>query len=332
MFVRPTVIILGAGASAEFGLPTGAGLLNRLLEMRPYDHGRELQKSGNLKDYDIASAIMQAYNQFPIPGLDDQELIEKANSTFESSIDLFSYNNNSVLETAKFYTSWMIQSAMIESIKKVGRFEISYITYKYRKDWLRHKLNDRRNWIADFVRKYTEDADNGSDINSDNVIIVSFNYDKIFKKSVLNFLESSERFSEAAEDIMPKIEHVYGGLEFLEEIHPRYIADQRDRIAFIKEITDSDEHIKRIRNRIADAEDIYCCGFSFDKRNVELIGLNETNARIYSNNYDGNLELSARLRKLGVSADRVISGTAANPMPLGRAVEQGFFSLHELQA
>lgn len=331
MFKHPTTIILGAGASAEFGLPTGAMLLSRLLEMQPYSLSRDFRRGGNYRNYDIASAIMESYSAFPTQNLNDDQLINKVKNTFEKSIDLFSYNNESVLETAKFYTAWSVQASMMAYEMKKGNFGDYYTIHSYRDDWFKPYVDGRRNWIAELIRKLTEDAESASDIDPKIVKIVSFNYDQIFKHAATNFIQSSERFEAAWEDIMPDIHHVYGSIEFLENIHARKMAEQRGRIAFIKEVSDQDNHIKIIRQILSESEDIYCCGFAFDRRNVELIGLNSTNANIYTVNYDGNYELSARLAQLGVSRENIMSGSASSPMPLGVAAEQGFFSLHELR-
>ena len=89
MFPENTVIVLGAGASAEFGLPTGSSLFQRLLKEIPYKDKSSFSNSNNLSDYYLPSALMTTFNSYGNDMFNNEKLVEKARSTFESSIDLF---------------------------------------------------------------------------------------------------------------------------------------------------------------------------------------------------------------------------------------------------
>lgn len=329
MFAENTVIILGAGASAEFGLPTGGGLFQRLLKEEPYSPGHDFANSGELRSYSMPSAIMKTFNSYSDGMFNNIDLIKKAKSTFEGSIDLFSYNNKSVIDAAKFFTCWHIGAEMIEEKVYAGRYYDSYKMWEYKNHWFLPYINGNRNYIAEVAKKLVENSDGYSDI-SENLCVISFNYDMIFEKALKKFLLSSERYADITNLYMPEVLYTYGKIPFYENVMPNIIAKEFENIKFMMEIDKSDDSIQYIRDKIIGAEYIYLLGFSLDPVNVDLIGLSESRANKFSTCYDGNLETISRLQRLGVDVQKdCLLGSESVPISLSKAASLGLFSKHE---
>ena len=259
----------------------------------------------------------------------NEKLVEKARSTFESSIDLFSYNNSSVMRAAKFFTCWHIGASMIRSVVKPSVYHEYYESWAYRNEWLLPYFSGKRNYIAEIANKIVESSNSDSDV-SKNLSVISFNYDMIFEKSLMAFLSNSERYGGNLDFYMPEIQYVYGSIPFYENVSPRLIAKDFDSIKFMMELDKEDEKIKSIREKISSAEYIYLLGFSLDPVNVELIGLNFSNAKIFSTCYDGNYETISRLIRVGCDVDvDCMVGSESAPVTLSKAASSGLFSKHE---
>ncbi len=329
MIDSDTVIVVGAGGSAEFGLPTGAGLFRRLQSQQPYQGGSFKEDRLELSGMDLATSIMTTYGHYPSNEILDNELIKRSKSSFEQSIDLLSFQNSSIANAAKFFSNWHINANLIEKQKIKDRFGDERTELAYRNDWKAPYINDHRNWIASVVQSFVSGADSCDDINPNKLKIISFNYDQIFIDAFRSFLKHSERFEGGCTDVLPEVLHVYGKIEFLDPIHPRFFGRDWEKIKFIRDFDGSEPHIKLIRDIVFNAKNIYVVGFAFDPKNVELIGLNECNGSIYTINYDGSRLLENRLKKMNVPASSVLSGSVNAPLALGVAAEQQFFSMHE---
>ncbi|VXC77907.1 hypothetical protein OCEANICA350_11504 [Oceanicaulis sp. 350] len=331
MFPENTVIILGAGASAEFGLPTGANLFQKLLKENPLGSQREFMNGSNLSSYDLKSAIIKTFNMYSSDKFNNELFIKKAKKTFETSIDLFAYNNTSVLNAAKFFTCWHVGASMIKCQKKPGRYGDYYDVWEYDSSWSLPYIEGKRNYIAEVAKKIVESSDGVSDI-SENLSVVSFNYDMIFEKSLGEFISSSDRYSDVKHLYMPNVQYVYGSIPFYENVQPQFIAKDYEKIKFMMELSCNDINIKNIREKVLSADYIYLLGFSLDPVNVELIGISESKAQKFSVCYDGNFETISRLSKIGVDLDKnCLVGSEDAPIGLSKAASLGLFSMHEFQ-
>lgn len=322
-----TTLVVGAGASAEFGLPTGAGifedLLNESSELamdRPFNIFRD---SFSAPFPNFISNAKGSYNSQPIA-----DLIQKANSSFHDSIDMFSYVNAATLELSKLYTAWKIYAGLSELKSTDARFDGNSRSLVLSQKWRSPRIGDNKNWITSFLQKYTEGAEGPDDLVPDAYSIVTFNYDCIIEDALLFFLKASERFAGVTAEQLPVVRHVNGTLPMATDdcLQPRAIWQASKGIRYLMDEHQSDE-LYSIRSNIGRSDNIFLLGFACDPRNVDIIGLKETNAEFFGVNYNGNEEINSRLKQLGAREENILSGSEDRPMSLGRACGQGLFSL-----
>ncbi|HRX40143.1 MAG TPA: hypothetical protein P5072_11960, partial [Parvularculaceae bacterium] len=150
------VVVAGAGCSAEFGLPTGIGLMRRL-------HSEALQESptSGLSFADIfrrpfLEVFPSAYeNKFN--GRDVLEFLREAKNLYADSIDLFAFNHPSKAEVCKAYSTLGIMRGLYSETSVQDRFgdtsNYFELAYKWRKPLVSAGNSSRPNWLASLARK-----------------------------------------------------------------------------------------------------------------------------------------------------------------------------------
>ncbi|WOI52829.1 SIR2 family protein [Parvularcula sp. LCG005] len=332
--MRKKVIIVGAGASAEFGLPLSEQIFRKLLsEAEKYESARSLRTPKETQEFlqlDLADLVYEIDGVFHgthAAGI--RNLYEKSRNSFSTSIDLFSYINDSddVSKYAKLFSAR-------EILKGAHTFRVentefgSVAKYYPTLRWRRPFIDSRQNWLATLMQNYTHGKSNSSELQSDSLRFITFNYDTIIEDALHNFFIHAPRFCEDMDSALPEVFHVHGSFpkfEGLTGVHS--LRKFSESIKFIHETGQQKDD--KIDEFLSEADDIYCVGFEFAHENVELLELAKYADKTLALNYSGDLDLQSRMEKLGLSERQMMKGSASSPLGVSKAARQGFFSLGE---
>ncbi|GJL93468.1 hypothetical protein [Hyphococcus sp.] len=330
MFDRPTVIIVGAGGSAEYGLPTGVKIFSDLLN-EPHQHRREGYNSytdtfrygflnflrfNNLQNYESAF----------------KDLLNRAQNSIAESIDLFAYHNEDVLEVSKIYSTWRIFSGMHSRANARG-IDSSPKQLSLTHNWRLPRLSNKATWLSYVARKYVEGCDRTEDIGRNQLKIVTFNYDTLIEDGLRELIKSQKRYSDIEEAHLPKVYHVYGKFPELSTLlSPDSISVASQAIKYMHEIENPSHpedniELNSIIRHVKNAEIIYIAGFDMSEKNVQILGLPDAGAQKFAINYDGHPGLKHRLLSAGLNEDGILCGTQQSPLALSDACANGFFDL-----
>lgn len=336
LFRRNTVFVVGAGASKELGLPTGAelsGLIAGLCDAKLDDWGR-------LRDRDV----IQMLNAFEAGAgttpekaskwLNLMREIEQA-LPFKDSIDavIDQYHDRpEIAKVGKYMIAKLIIQAEAKSALRPTREGIDVPDLSRCKD----------TWLQTFSRMLFEGLrkDRLEDIGS-NVAIICFNYDRCIERYLSHAiahaygLETREAIDFAAE---VRIIHAYGLLGALPgwpmgtsgkptvafggDSNPAQMA--YNLRTFSESVDDdTDEAIKRL---VSEAEQYVYLGFSFGRQNMELLGANSRTGRgkerpAYASGlgqYEQGRDAICQLIQKTYSADRPLVAPGAGPHPKTR--------------
>ncbi|MEO9167473.1 MAG: hypothetical protein ABI230_03630 [Aestuariivirga sp.] len=332
MFKIPTVIIIGAGASKDFNYPLGPDLLstiinglvsasNRLKASRYID-----TTVPNVVDflglryqvlYNLAAA--KKHDIVPYSHVQLDEFVEAAQGQTLRSIDRFLRDHQEHSEVGKFLIA----------------FELVCCSYQRHADSGRVALNDfskpsNLHWISGLINEIREGAMNAEELKSNNLTIVTFNYDDVLERAFDAQMENTSRHKGANWREFIKIEHVYGSLKKLPvnpNTHTLFEAAHAiaPELGYIHEqtgIVKFNERVDRLRDTLRNAQRIISLGFSFDQANVELLALDKRVGRnMIALNYDGNIGLQSTLESFG--AKEYVHHDRAVPTTIGKAIELG---------
>jgi hypothetical protein len=264
---QKTVLILGAGASRPYFLPTGAELRNLLLQRdyHPILQSLELTGGDGLPYFDWYREQLQDHIR--------QEQIKEFQTRFAES---------ELVSIDRFL-------AINPEFDDAGRFMIALILLNCeRQNYL------KGNWYQTLFNELTTD---GAEIPRDLVSVITFNYDRslewyLFRSFRATFnLNDSEAWKRVQQI---KIVHVYGDLGPLQ-------AEQTETVDFgvWKRAAASKKHIKLIQPRaqskfieqikglLTAPIRVVFLGFGFDSMNLDAIDMNENRGySIYASCYD----------------------------------------------
>lgn len=320
MFEQETILVLGAGSSADFGLPTGRQVLELLKNESP-----SIRPGNSARYFDsfidtISTSDFNRLNNF----WDD--FVKSAQNSSQKSIDLFVYNNPSMSDLGKLYVSW----AILKSMYKRNRYKDSYKkdveVYNLLTRW-RDARND--NWITDFANVYQQGCRGARELQQNRISVVTFNYESVFIDAVEFFLRKTERFSDVTTADLPACFSVYGTFPSLPERFGRsefshFISQCANNIFFIQERRENNDKILKIRQKIMSAEYIYLLGFAADPENFRIIGLEDSPAKKIAMNYDGNMLVQQNYNIINAHVSH--KGDATSPLSSSAACDQGFLS------
>ncbi|MGJ8561941.1 MAG: hypothetical protein ACSHXY_00190 [Alphaproteobacteria bacterium] len=328
MFTEPTVIILGAGSSAEFGLPTGRAIFDHIAAPSNPILSKDLNEMP--KRY---STFGSTFNDFYIKRIGNREnlspLFKKGRQGYHQSIDQLATRNLSLLETSKLLSAWCILSRVyIKELKPYStNSNFRRIVPSY--NWRNSRIGQYRNWVGAIVEKYREAGSSKQDLLKNNLSVVTFNYDTLFADAFLHFLKIDEDCEKLESDSLPALVHIFGSFgNIRESMHLSEIEYAAERISFMEEmLNESNSEVEAARTLITSAKKILLVGFDCDRRNVDLIGLKSSEADIYAINYDGNEALNVKLtEELKVPNEHIMSGNSNSPIGVSEAFEKGFLA------
>jgi hypothetical protein len=284
MFRAKTVLVIGAGASVEVGLPIGSLLLTQIAEALDirFEFGSRQVKG----DHVIVDALRTILNE--------QGGVEKINQHLAAARQLVSSSEHALS------IDNVIEALEDEKVERVGKLGIArkILEAEDKSAHFRAQYDSRDNldvknfsdsWYGNLAKLLTENV-----IKSEiaqifsNLEIVNFNYDRCLEQ-FLPFAISAYYgidLGQARELLTTlPIHRPYGSVGKLPwqpgdrpsvafgNATSRSLADVVPEIRTFTETVDDGEELSAIRNAVATADRIVFLGFAFHRQNVELISV-----------------------------------------------------------
>ncbi|WP_430413914.1 SIR2 family protein [Parasphingorhabdus sp.] len=279
MFRKRTTVVVGAGASSDFGLPLGTALKEEI--------GKSLNisfRDGQVRTGDpvlidcIRLVAFEKYGHRNIKEfLGDVRNLSNA-MPLAISIDhyLHAHEKN---EQIKICGKLAIARSILLAERKSSIWSKEY-------DQPSLSNGEDETWLEAFFRALNEDVtlDNVDQIFS-NVAIISFNYDRCIKHFLKHAIKSYYSIGDKkAEDITRKLEviHPYGsvgelpweaegGVPFGLSDEPKKLLAIARSIKTFSESVDDVEKTERIQSLLSKSKQVLFLGFGFHKQNMDLL-------------------------------------------------------------
>jgi hypothetical protein len=335
MFVDPTVLIVGAGASVDFGYPLGPSLLKNIVNS--LESARKALIQGHRpKSSSDAEWLEYKYWHFwesmQSRGFLEAELqgfISVARNQTISSIDRFLRDHPELSKIGKYLLALEILSCTYE--KRQGAH--SETLHPFPRDY---SMPNGLFWIQHLINELREGASTPQELQKNKITIVTFNYDVELEQAFeAQFANTSVHRGAKWQDCL-EIIHVYGEVtkpmqnfergKFLNDV-----ATSLSTLSIIGEgsaSTNWDAKVKAIRQKIISAQRLISIGFSFDPANIEVLGLERSGVgeKLSVLNYDRNSGVSRILRDLNVLDRNVFEPHMfGSKMSIAEAAEHGLF-------
>lgn len=279
-----TCFVIGAGASYEVGLPTGAELKSEIAEALDirYTDGYTLSRG----DRTIAEAFQEMHRAKNISANELQHAGWRIRDAMPQAISIDNFidvNGNAPL--VKIAAKMAIVSRILAAEQ---RSKLQHL-----RDWDRGRRVDMDlagvadTWFAEFFQVLTENCppDKLTQRLSD-ISLVIFNYDRCIERylaaAFVNYYDLTEEEARAHVDEL-KIFHPYGqvgqlpksgvvGVPYGSKVHSRSLVELIELIKTFSESTDvDDETIVSLRRHVLEADRLIFLGFAFHPLNLDLI-------------------------------------------------------------
>lgn len=287
MFREPTVFIVGAGASAEFDLPSGEALKTTIRKMTParsQNFAKDNTAGDNLVYEALKLASTNAHGQLDIAALDRRLAAAKQISTSLSlagSIDAL-LESHSDDEDMRLYGKLAIVKAIVgaESQSRLKK-------YKIVEDDPKLEASIAGTWYPEFAKMIFEGRRPGDGPRIfENLFIICFNYDRCIEQFLFIALRRYFAMDEDTARIAMtglKIVHPYGTvgglpwrsetdtIEFGAEIDADRLLSVQSRIRVYTEQQRDTKIVEDIQKCVSTARRAVFLGFGFHRQNLELI-------------------------------------------------------------
>ncbi|MDX0640343.1 hypothetical protein GOD58_18200 [Sinorhizobium medicae] len=311
MFEPNTVFVIGAGASAEFGLPVGWKLLENIRDNSHFffDHGKFPTK-GNRKIY---NTVYGKYER-------EQEMLERA---FIALGDI-----NRGVETAGSIDEYINRYSDDSLIAELGKIQIAHAILEAEgKSKLvppKGKEGDYINWgdvqdtwISTFARALF-DGVRASDVESigRDITIICFNYDRCIEHYLEFAIQRAYRDVDrkTARKIVDRMNiiHPYGSLGSLSRFaygtpleHADLYHITNNLITWSETVEDA-SLITRMKTAIKESRNIVFLGFAFANQNMKLLDAELPDNKpvftnVYSTGYGLTDDIEGKLKRKIVS-------------------------------
>ncbi|WP_457811350.1 hypothetical protein [Sinorhizobium meliloti] len=288
MIREKTTFVIGAGASAEFGLPVGSGLARNIKKSAYVPRS---QRSDDIAGDDYFYGIVFHGCQTQ----EDRKVVRTALDAIHKgiytsvSIDAFIHRNHqdkNIERLGKALIALEIAKAEAGSLMQISRGREHVDTLD------RNKLDDT--WISHFFRMLTDGVDDPRRIGA-NISIICFNYDRCIEFYLRESITNAYRVDrQVAHDIVRglNIIHPYGtlgeltldgygsekgklpfGPELDRRTNPFDIADG---IRTYTEQAHDVDKVERIHEAIAECKNLVFLGFGFNNQNLDLLRVKHT--------------------------------------------------------
>jgi hypothetical protein len=281
MLYGPTVLVLGAGASADFKLPDGAKLKQIVRE----DCDLAFDDRGGLEE-DGADFFRALLND-----IGDRRTITTAAKAIADAIPSF-----------KSIDDFLFSHSDDEIVKRIGKMAIARTIAQAERSSFVNNLTHpdesvrasaqeqvRRTWIGTLIELLATGVPRTRpDTLFDNLTIISFNYDRCVECILFHMIQPTFRLDEdAATQVIQRLNVLrpYGGLGNLYPSSspsstpfgpdPAGAAGLSSRIKVYTEEPGENRHLPLIREAVADAAKVVFLGFGFHKQNMKLLEVPE---------------------------------------------------------
>ncbi len=301
-----TVLILGAGVSAPFGLPTGEQLMTNIAEHVNQTvirtGGADRLTGHTFHSFGNDDVLLQVANESNASALSDLRLLRNllTNQTSDSIDDFIVMNAELACITKRCIAYEMFLSMYdvfeMNNPKPISNLSSTAKTYELKnlaQRTLEYAVNHpgftesvtERNWIHRLINLVRLGMREDGPVTSENKIqIITFNYDTILEhvldKQFSNTLAGRQNFHNYRDFV--DIKHVHGQIgELPENVTTQdevigLIRSWADGIRVVREPGNPTDDITQTRQDackwIADANEIYACGFAFAQANTDLLG------------------------------------------------------------
>lgn len=323
MFEKPTVLIVGAGASFDFGFPIGSKLATEITNglNLVYDAGQ--LRSG---DAHMAESLRIAFGAAGYSNIVPAARVVSAGLPAFKSIDDFLYSHSDNPEV-------MLAGKVAVARIIAGCEAMSAVAGLWRGEDLPSALAPfRTTWLQELVQTLVTGVRRSDAIDVfKNLSIVSFNYDRAVESLLYFAIQPALNIDSAtAAEALRRLQvfRPYGGLGRLPitggdsvpygETSAAEIAKMAGRIQVYTEDLGERPDLVRMTEHLVSAERYVFLGFGFHKQNVKLLSLDEEamkkGRRIYGSAYGENSDATRRLiqDRLGEAF-----GRASMPADLG---------------
>jgi hypothetical protein len=247
MISRPTVLILGAGASVPYGFPTGPGL--RDLVCKPGAGGDK-----------IAKAVVEAGFRPDTVG----SFVTQLRESGCRSVDAFLEHRPDLVSIGK--------AAMAAALIPFERI-----------DELFNALEDRGKWYAHLLEQLAAPPDRWAE---NRLTVVTYNYDRslefFLRKALANAFRLNPAEASSLADSL-RVIHLHGFLAKLGDVSdggrpyspdtaPNRVKLAADQIRIVSEARPTDPGFAEARDALRAAERVYILGFGYSEVNLERLG------------------------------------------------------------
>ncbi|UPA25357.1 SIR2 family protein [Shinella oryzae] len=281
-FQDDTVFVVGAGASAEFGLPVGWKLLEKIRNNSRFQFQGTRASDGNEK---IIRTVYGRYNldsyqhKKAFEALDDIHRGVETAGSIDEYINRYS-DNSLIAEMGKLQIAYAILLAESQSAMMLPGVEPM--------NW--HPLEGT--WIAPFTRALFDGvrAKDVEEIGS-NITIICFNYDRCIEHYLEHAIQRAYRDVDhvMAREIVNRMNiiHPYGSLGPLDDlpfgspVETTNLYDVVENLITWSETIDDHLLIDSIREAVGEAKTLIFLGFAFANQNMKLLDAQVTEAKPY---------------------------------------------------
>jgi hypothetical protein len=302
MFRRPTVFIVGAGASREVNLPLGNELKNRIataLNIR-FQGFNELISGSRL----IADCLRR--HALEVQQRDINYLLRHCWEIVAGMPGAISIDNYLDQRGQDADREICAKLAIVETISEAERNSLLFIDPRERDQELDFaQIEAARAYLVPLGRMVTSGArPNDLERMFENLTIVTFNYDRCIEHFFLRRLMNQYWLNEQAAAVFARrlrVHHVYGSIGTLPWAHPNNVgvsfgeplgsgpclAAARQIRTFTESHTDADLQAA-IHNAIARAHTVVYLGFAYHEISMQLIHPNDDVAteRIFATRFE----------------------------------------------
>jgi hypothetical protein len=279
MFESNTVFVIGAGASAEAGLPIGASLTKKIAELVKLSANFGTVQSGDHEIYQALTTLTQKE-----PNFRQNKFLNSGRAVAEAmdlalSIDTFLQTHASNDEFVKLGKLGIVRAIAIEEGKS-----LLAPSQDRMKPFKLVKLSDT--WYYSLARQLFNGvpAEN-PELAFANVSFIVFNYDRCLQTFLVRALQVYFRISaDKAGSIVQNIQivHPYGSLGsiFSGDDHVPFAPERLDLLRAaerIKTFSESAESIviQRARDWVERAKTLVFLGFGFHEQNMDFLHPNQ---------------------------------------------------------
>jgi hypothetical protein len=272
--------VLGAGASSEAGLPTGAGLIPILRNKLNFKHEMGVRQIGG------DPSLFEALRRNAVFTSQDVNLYSEAGRKIYSGLPLA----NSIDDFLDMHRDdKFIQAcgklAIVQSILEAERSSKLFFDHRELRNLDIDKIS--QTWYVQFMRILRQGISKQEASRLfENVSFVSFNYDRCIEQFLFQAVQLAYDFDPATAHQLCdalRVCHPYGSVGLSPDLpHPRspgdvpFGADSYDVVALSNNIKTYTEQAhsaewKKIGDAMKDAETVVFLGFAFHPQNMQLL-------------------------------------------------------------